>query len=109
MIQTTFRIHNEHSDNGLGNFEAMHLFDEKPSNIETVAIVTIEPNEEIAYHIHEGDSELYYILSGTAIYNDNGVTAEIGAGTSTCTFDGSGHSIKNIGAEPLKFVAIIVK
>ena len=34
---------------------------------------TVYPGSAIGYHIHNGESETYYILSGTAKYNDNGV------------------------------------
>lgn len=33
---------------------------------------TVYPGSEIGYHIHTGDSETYYILSGKGLYNDNG-------------------------------------
>ena len=33
---------------------------------------TVYPGSEIGYHIHNGDSETYYILSGKGRYNDNG-------------------------------------
>ena len=33
---------------------------------------TVYPGAAIGYHVHHGDSETYYILSGTGRYNDNG-------------------------------------
>ena len=36
---------------------------------------TVYPGSEIGYHIHTGDSETYYILSGKGLYNDNGTEA----------------------------------
>lgn len=39
---------------------------------------TVYPGSEIGYHIHNGDSETYYILSGKGRYNDNGTIVEIG-------------------------------
>lgn len=109
MINNTFRIHTESAVGGLGNFEVKHLFDKTPDNLETVAIVTVEPGECIGYHIHDCDNELYYILCGKAEYDDNGSVSVIGEGTSTCTLVGEGHSIKNIGTDTLRFVAVIVK
>ena len=37
---------------------------------------TVYPGSEIGYHIHNGDSETYYILSGKGRYNDNGTIVE---------------------------------
>ena len=36
------------------------------------AQVTIQPGSSLGYHEHKNESETYYILSGTAEYNDNG-------------------------------------
>lgn len=38
------------------------------------AQVTIQPGSSLGYHEHKNESETYYILSGTAEYNDNGTT-----------------------------------
>lgn len=109
MIYTTCRKQMESAETGLGNFEIAHLYQALPTNIVTIAIVTIAPGEEIGYHRHESDNELYYILSGQAEYNDNGAISTITEGAATCTCRGQSHSIKNIGAETLRFFAIIVK
>ena len=34
--------------------------------------VVVPPMCEIGYHVHKGDSEAYYLLEGSGIYNDNG-------------------------------------
>ena len=77
MIYTTCRKQMESAETGLGNFEIAHLYQALPTNIVTIAIVTIAPGEEIGYHRHESDNELYYILSGQAEYNDNGAISTI--------------------------------
>ena len=66
------------------------------------------PNSEIGIHEHVGNEEVYFILSGKAIVNDNGLVAEVGAGDLIFTESGKSHGMKNIGEEPLKFVAFIV-
>ena len=72
------------------------------------SIVEVEVGKQVNYHLHEGDAENYYILSGRALYNDNGVETEIGVGTVTYTPSGQGHAIKNIGDDKLVFVALIL-
>ena len=62
---------------------------------------TVYPGSAIGYHIHNGESETYYILSGTAKYNDNGVIK-------TFTGSGEGHGIEAIGNEPVEMIALIL-
>lgn len=47
------------------------------------AQVTIQPGSSLGYHEHKNESETYYILSGTAEYNDNGTTRTVKAGDVT--------------------------
>lgn len=62
----------------------------------------------IGYHVHENDSELFYIIKGTATYDDNGTTKTVSAGDVTLTPAGTGHSIKNEGDEDVELIALIV-
>ena len=72
------------------------------------AQVTIQPGSSLGYHEHKNESETYYILSGTAEYNDNGTTRTVKAGDVTYTPDGCGHALKPIGNEPVVFMALII-
>jgi len=70
--------------------------------------VTLEPGCSVGYHVHEGEMEAYFILSGKAEYDDNGERTTLTAGDLTYTLDGSGHAIRNIGDETLQFMALIL-
>lgn len=83
-------------------------FDIKNPRLRTFAIARLAPGEEVEYHIHEGECEYYYIISGKGLYNDNGTEIEVVPETVTLTSSGSGHGIKNIGTETLEFVALII-
>jgi len=72
------------------------------------ARLTIEPGCSIGYHVHEGEMESYYILSGKAEVSDNGEMAVLGSGDSVWTPSGEGHSAKNIGDTPLEMIALIL-
>lgn len=72
------------------------------------AHTTVYPGSGIGYHIHTGDSETYYILSGTGRYNDNGVITTVTAGDVTYTAPGKGHGIEAVGEEPVEMIALIL-
>lgn len=69
---------------------------------------TLQPGCSIGFHIHENESETYYIYSGKGEFNDNGALKEVYTGDVTFTSAGEGHGLKNIGAEPLEFIALIL-
>ena len=79
-----------------------------PDSVGMFAKATLAPGAEVGYHVHSTDSEAYYILSGVGEYTENGVTTLVSAGDVTYTPMGEGHGIKNVGAEPLVFIALIL-
>lgn len=80
----------------------------KNPKLRTFALARLNPGEEVEFHIHEGESESYYIISGSGIYNDNGTEILVEQGTVTFTPSGSGHGIKNNGDVMLEFIALII-
>ena len=72
------------------------------------SLVQVKPGEEVEYHMHIGESETFFILSGKGIYNDNGNKIDAVPGMVTPTPSGQGHSIKNTGDETLVFIALII-
>ncbi|MBQ2718753.1 MAG: cupin domain-containing protein [Clostridia bacterium] len=70
--------------------------------------ITLRPGCGIGYHVHETDSELFYILKGTAVYDDNGTVTKVSAGNVTLTPAGTGHAIKNESDEDVELIALIV-
>lgn len=83
-------------------------FEGKNPKLRTFALAKLKPGEEVEFHIHEGESESYYIISGSGIYSDNGTEMEIEPGTVTFTPSGTGHGIKNTGKDMLEFIALII-
>lgn len=67
------------------------------------AKVTILPGDELPYHEHHGETEVYHILSGEGIYQDNNKTYPMQAGMTTFCEDGSGHAVSCSGKEPCIF------
>ena len=72
------------------------------------AHTTVQPGASIGYHVHNGESEIYYIYSGEAEFNDNGELRRVQTGDVTVTPPGCGHGIRNIGRQPLELIALIL-
>lgn len=72
------------------------------------AHTTVYPGSGLGYHIHQNESETYYILSGRGLFNDNGTVVEVFPGDVTFTGAGEGHSIEAIGNEPIEMIALIL-
>ena len=70
--------------------------------------VVIPPMGEIGYHVHSGDSESYYVLSGSGVYNDNGTKTELKEGDFAFTPDGCGHGLYNNTDKDLVILAVIL-
>ena len=56
-----------------------------------------------------GETEVYHILSGEGLYQDNDKTYPVEAEMTTFCEDGNGHAISCKGDEPLVFLAMIQK
>ena len=70
--------------------------------------ITLQPGCSIGFHVHDTDSELFYFLTGTGLYSDNGEMKTVSAGDVAICPAGTGHSIENTGSEVLEIVAVIV-
>lgn len=70
--------------------------------------MTLKKGCSLGYHVHEGESETYFVLSGEAECNDNGVIKTIRAGDVTYTPSGTGHALINKNNEDFVFMALIL-
>lgn len=68
----------------------------------------LEPGCSIGFHIHEGESEVYYILSGCPKINDNGSWIDAKPGDTVITYSGTSHAMKNDTDQPVTFIATII-
>ena len=98
------------SANGVGAVRIEKILDEELADkCGLYAKVTIPAGSVLGYHEHHGNGESYFVLSGEAVYDDNGAKRTIRAGDSTWTPDGGGHGVDNSqGREPIVFMALIV-
>ena len=101
---------NEKMRGGDGVTKIEHLLtaDELNNKGRLFAKITLEPGSSIGHHVHEGEMEAFFIISGKAEYNDNGEILTLYPGDTTHTPNGAGHGIKSIGSMPLEFIALIL-
>ncbi|MDR2745499.1 MAG: cupin domain-containing protein [Desulfovibrio sp.] len=68
----------------------------------------LKPGCGLGKHRHEGEFEVYYILKGEALYNDNGNEVTVRPGDVTICPSGEEHGILNTGKEDVEFIALIL-
>ncbi len=101
----------EHMRDGNGTVELTSLIDsneELNGKGRLFSRITLKSGCSIGFHVHENDSELFYILSGSAEYNDNGEIKTVTAGDVTICPAGTGHGIENRSEETVEFIAVIL-
>ncbi|SRR5574344_2035722 len=69
---------------------------------------TLKPGCSVGEHTHKGDFEVYYILKGEGLYNDNGTMTTVKPGDVALCPAGESHMIENNGTEDLEFIALIL-
>ncbi len=113
MIKTKeqLKVNKEYNAQGV---EKMYLadladFEGRHPKLDTFSAVSLKVGEEVGFHVHEGEFESYYIISGKGLYLDHDKEVEVLPGTVTYTPSGKGHGIKNIGDETLEFIALVIK
>ncbi len=72
------------------------------------AKLTLPVGGEVGRHVHKGEFEIFYVVSGTGIFYDNGTECACAAGDVLYTQDGEEHGLRNTGEEPLEFLALIL-
>ncbi|MDL2253993.1 cupin domain-containing protein [Ruminococcaceae bacterium OttesenSCG-928-I18] len=72
------------------------------------SVLTLPAGGSIGYHVHEGESETFYVLKGQGEFDDNGHKRQIEQGDVLQTPNNGGHSIANTGKEPLELMALIL-
>lgn len=101
----------EHMRDGNGTVELKSLIsgpEELCGKGRLFSKITLKPGCSIGFHMHDDESELFYILKGNAQYNDNGNIKPVSAGDVTICPPGTGHGIANESDEVVELVAVIV-
>jgi len=95
---------------GKGEVHILHLVEKQAllGKSRFFARLSVKPASSIGQHKHENEFEIFYILSGKGVFNDNGTPIPIQAGDVCFTGPGESHSIENTSQEDLELLAIIV-
>ena len=101
----------EHFQGGAGELEKYDILsgpDEMYQKGRVCSIMKLKPGCEIGRHRHNGDGEVYYILSGKGKYLLDDELVEVEAGDVLFVDDGEEHYMVNTGEDQLKYLAIVL-
>ena len=68
----------------------------------------LPPGASGGMHVHTGETEVCYFLSGTGVVIDENGATPIGPGDVNIVPDGFGHSVENTGDVDLVYTALIL-
>ncbi len=95
---------------GKGEVDILHLIEKQAllGKARLFAKLSVKPASSIGEHRHENEFEIFYILSGRGLFNDNGRSIPVQAGDICFTAPGETHSIENTSQQDLELLAIII-
>lgn len=100
----------EHMRDGNGTVKMTHFVnkDELCGKGRLFSRITLEPGCSIGWHIHETDSEIFFVERGCPVYNDGGNEMPVGPGDVLICPAGTGHAISNPTNDTVDVIAVIV-
>lgn len=95
---------------GSGSVKILNVLPKEslPQKVRLAGIITLEKGCGIGKHEHTGESEIFYVLSGEGVLDDNGEERTIKAGDCNLCRSGESHAVSNEREEPLILMAVIV-
>lgn len=93
---------------GSGTVRFSHWPGSLPPHVRVASLVTLEDGDGIGYHVHTGETEIYYMVEGELVFGDNGDTVIAGEGDAMFTGNGDGHMVVNRSGRKASFFAIII-
>ena len=83
--------------------------EELPPMCRLLSTIALPAGASIGYHVHENETEIFYILEGAPEINDDGATYAAQPGDTVVTGPGHGHAVKNAGDSAVRMLAVIIK
>ncbi len=100
----------ENMRGGTGVITLNHLTtdDLRPKNTRVLSEIIVKPGDSIGAHPHEGESEVYFCMSGQGEVLDNGEYKPFMPGDAQVTVGADPHGIRNTGTEDVHILAVVV-
>ena len=92
---------------GDGDTIITSLFEEHVPHVRILAVITLEPGCSIGPHLHENESEAFYILEGEPAVLSDGEYVTLHPGDAHLCRNGEQHSLVNRSDKPIRVLAII--
>lgn len=113
MIQRAEDMENESREKmrgGSGSIELKHILkqDQIKGKCRLFSELVLKPGCSIGTHRHDEEEEIFYILEGEGLVEDNGIKQPVKAGDVMLTGGGASHSVENTGTADLKIMAVIL-
>ena len=96
---------------GFGTTDFLHIVPEgfRPEKCRLFSVMMLEKGCSAGRHDHTSETEIYYVIEGEGIINDNGTIRPFKKGDCNICGGGDFHSVSNENDEPLKMIAVIIK
>ena len=96
---------------GNGTVDFLHIVPEGflPDKSRLFSVMILEKGCSVGRHDHTAETEVYYVVEGEGVLNDNGTERTFRKGDCNVCGGGAFHSVANEKDEPLKIVAVIIK
>ena len=72
------------------------------------SVMCLEKGCSVGRHDHTGETEIYYVIEGEGIINDNGAIRPFKTGDASVCGGGDFHSVSNENEQTLKIIAVII-
>jgi mannose-6-phosphate isomerase-like protein (cupin superfamily) len=95
--------HLEGLKDGNGPYDTRNFIDE---NIK-IAYSTLRPGSSSGYHVHENNSEVIFVISGTATFHYDDSVEEVSAGQCHYCPMGHSHYMENLTDHDLVYFAVV--
>ena len=103
-------IRGEGSHGGEGTYFLRTLMQKEfDSPISYIREIVLPSGSSVGIHKHEGDEELYYIVSGKGVMTVDNEQQPVRSGDVVLTKSGSSHGLRNSGDQDLKFFVVCAR
>jgi len=112
MITKNCEVMREERSNmrgGKGTIAIEHWFkpDDFGARVRLCCRMILPPGASLGTHLHEKEDEVYIVIAGRGIIQENGEWVPIAAGDAILTGHNHSHGVENNSDEPLVIAAII--